>query len=121
MWTREGADVATSLMTSESAAVIFRAFAVTLHVDLRRDLERAAIAYAHFRAHWALATTEERRDMDAARTAAHESSIDASNIPSRAMARSGEDASWRDAVGHDRKLIGDFACHLHCLIALSAR
>lgn len=93
----------------------------TSHHDLKRDLERAAVLYAHQRAMWALASKEERREMDASRTAAHNAFIDACNILSRAMTRSGEDASWRTALGDDRKVIGDFACHLHCLLAISAR
>jgi len=95
--------------------------AQTSHRDLKRDLERAAVLYAHQRATWALASTEERGETDASRTTAHNAFIDARNILSRAMTRSGEDASWRTALGDDRKVIGDFACHVHCLIAIAAR
>jgi hypothetical protein len=54
--------------------------------------------------------------MEIARTSAHDAFIDACNILTRAMRRSGEEASWRDTLGDDRKVIGDFACHLHSLL-----
>jgi hypothetical protein len=45
---------------------------------------------------------------------------------SRAMASQGLDVSWRKRLGDHRtkegqKMMGDFACFVHCLLALSAR
>ena len=108
-------------MKRDDAEVIYQQLASTAHSDLKHDLEVAAIAYAHQRAEWALASLDGRREMEVARTRAHDAFIDACNILSRAMARSVEDASWRDALGGDRKVVGDFACHLHCLLAIAAR
>lgn len=108
-------------MTHSEANVIYRQIALSSEVNLRREVERLAAAYAHHRATWALAPAEERREMDPTRTAAHNAFIDACNILSRAMGRSGEDNSWRATLGDDRKVIGDFACHIHCLISLAAR
>lgn len=105
----------------DTTALLYQRIADTSHPDLKRDLEIAAITYAHIRAVWELATSDERREMDAARTAAHNAFIDACNILSRAMARSGEDSSWRAALGDDRMVIGGFACHIHCLLAIGAR
>jgi len=105
----------------EASAVLYRSIKATGHVELRRGLEMAAVAYAHRRAQWALATTEDRCEMDAARTAAHNVLIDSCNVLARAMARSGEDQSWRVDLGCDRRAIGDFACHVHAVIALTAR
>lgn len=109
------------MMAHETASTLYQQATLTKHRDLMRDLERAAVIYAHHRAMWSFESVEERREMDAARTAAHNAFIDACNILSRAMVRSGEDNSWRTTLGEDRKVIGDFACIIHCLIALSAR
>lgn len=109
------------MIAHELASQLYQQIARTSHRDLRRDLEQAAVLYAHQRATWSLAAAEERRAMEAGRTATHNAFIDACNILSRAMLRSGEDASWRTALGDDRKAIGDFACHVHCQIAMAAR
>jgi hypothetical protein len=108
-------------MTESLARILYDQISATKHVTLRRDLETAAIAYAHWRAQWALAAYEERREMETTRTAAHNAFIDSCSILSRAMARSGEDFSWRSTLGDERKLVGDFACYLHCLLAIAAR
>lgn len=90
------------------------------HAVARRELFRKAVAYAHLRANWMLATREERLDMDQRRTLAHNAFIDACNILSRAMAAD-EDNSWRAVLGDDRKTIGDFACYLHCFLGIEGR
>lgn len=108
-------------MNEENARALHRQLSTTKHVTQKRELEIAAMTYAHLRAQWALAPSDERSEMDVARTAAHNALIDSCNILSRAMTRSGEDSSWRGSLGDDRKVIGDFACHLHCLMAISAR
>lgn len=108
-------------MTYETAIHLHRHLASTKHVDLLRDLERSAITYAHLRASWAQANPEERLEIDPTRTAAHNSLIDGCNILARSMSKSGEDTAWRETLGNDRKSIGDFACYIHCVRALSAR
>ena len=108
-------------MNPETAIALYRSLRTTRHVELRRDLESAAVAYAHRRAQWALALAEDRREMDAARTAEHNVLIGSCDALARSMAHSGEDPSWRTDLGSDRRAIGDFACHLHAHIALSAR
>ena len=91
------------------------------HESLRQDLIRAAVNYAHCRAEWFLADQEQRRDMEQARTAAHNAFIDACNILSRQMAKSRESTGWREMLGADRKEIGDFACFVTAFIGVSAR
>jgi len=108
-------------MNEEKTRALHRQLSTTKHATQKRELEIAAMTYAHLRAQWALAPSDERSEMDSARTAAHNALIDSCNILSRAMTRSGEDSSWRASLGDDRKVIGDFACHLHCLLAISAR
>ena len=89
--------------------------------DLRDDMLEAAVRYARCRADWALAAREKRVEMDQARARAHQVLIDSFNILSRGLARHGEDNSWRGELGDERRAIGDVACHLHCILAISAR
>lgn len=91
------------------------------HESLRKGLYASAIRYAQCRAEWKLLSVKERVGRDAARTVAHDAFIDACNIMSRNMAKAYEPAEWRARLGNDRKTIGDFACYLHCLLAIEAR
>lgn len=88
---------------------------------LVEELVDVAIGYARIRTDWAFAEPQDRPERDGARTAAHNRLIDACNIPSRNMAEKGEDIEWRDRLGYDRKVIGDFASWLHCVLGLAAR
>jgi hypothetical protein len=91
------------------------------------DLLRAATRYANLRAQWALTTPGKERDgYDRQRTLAHNVFIDSCNAMSRAMASQGLDIAWRKQLGdhytrEGRKVIGDFACFIHCLLGLLAR
>ena len=106
-------------MELEIARRIFSLTDATQLTELRDTMIRAAIAYAEIRAEWAIAPLERRPEMDQRRRIAHNTFIDACNILSRNMAKKGEDITWRRLLGDDRKTIGDFACYLHCMIALS--
>ena len=108
-------------MDIDRATKAFEALRATEHEDLRQDLIRAAVNYAHYRAEWFLAEPEERRTMDQARSRAHDAFIDACNIMNRQMAKSGEPTGWRDSLGADRKEIGDFACFVALFVGLAAR
>lgn len=88
---------------------------------LRRDLYLKALDYARIRADWMVSSREERIAMDQRRRIAHTAFIDACNILSRTMGNEGEDNSWRAELGDDRKVIGDFACHLHAILGIEAR
>ena len=88
---------------------------------LKRGLLDAALRYAQIRARWHMATPEGRRTVDGDRTRAHDALIDACNILSRNQVKRDEDNDWRRRLGNDRKVIGDFACHVHCLLGLRAR
>jgi hypothetical protein len=85
------------------------------------DLLHVSIRYSRLRTDWALLDREGRRALDSARSSAHEVLLDACNILSRAMVRSGEDNQWRSDLGTERGFIGDVACHIHCTLGLSAR
>lgn len=100
---------------------MYREIQATRWKSLADDLVKAAVRYARIRTDWALASVDQRREMDDERSRAHTAFIDCCNILSRNMAKVGEDNSWRAKLGEDRKDIGDFACHLHCLLGLLAR
>lgn len=107
-------------MDFDTAQHLFRQIEATKLVELKNELLNAAVRYARLRTNWQLADLEQRREMDRHRTAAHDALIDACNILSRNMAKTGEDASWRAAM-NDRKEVGDFACYIHCFLGLAAR
>jgi hypothetical protein len=89
--------------------------------DSYQDLLESAIRYAALRVQWLQTEGDVRADVDIRRTRAHNAFIDQCNILARMMAAGGEDASWRDTLGQDRKDIGDFACYIHCFLGLAAR
>jgi len=89
--------------------------------DLHTSLFKAAVSYAFIRAEWHFMTTDERASADASRTIAHNRFIDTCNIFSREQAKIGEDNRWREAIGADRKMVGDFACWVSCWVGIESR
>lgn len=108
-------------MTFEQSQCILRAILASRLEDEREDLLSSAIRYARIRTDWQVCSVEERRALDDERSRAHSVLIDSCNILSRSMASSGEDIAWRQILGDDRRVIGDFACHVHCFLGLMAR
>ena len=88
---------------------------------LRLQLLRTAIRYTNMRVEWLFMTSAERLEVDRQRTAAHDAVIDAVNILSRSMRQAGQDNSWREVLGDNRKDIGDFACYLVAHLGILAR
>lgn len=89
--------------------------------SLKTAVFRQATDYAHLRSQWQLLDQQQRREIDARRTIAHNAFIDSLNILSRNMAGQGEDNNWRAMLGDDRKIIGDFACYITFFLALKGR
>ena len=89
--------------------------------SLKLSLYRQALDYAQVRSQWQLMTLEQRKEIDPRRTMVHNAFIDSANILSRNMTKQGEDNSWREVLGDDRKVIGDFACYVALFLALEAR
>jgi hypothetical protein len=85
------------------------------------DLIDAAVRYARLRVDWVRMDPIERTTVDMARSSAHDVFIDSCNILSRMMLQASESNEWRARLGADRGFIGDVACHIHCLLGLSAR
>lgn len=108
-------------MTSETAEKIYSDILNTSLKNLRDDLIERAVRYARIRTDYAMADLEGKASMEDMRSKSHDSFIDSCNILSRNMANKGEDISWREQLGGDRKTIGDFACHIHCILGIRAR
>ena len=89
--------------------------------DLRLQLFNTALQYSNMRVKWLFMTSTERLEVDRQRTAAHNAFIDAVNILSRSMGQAGQDNSWRQVLGENRKDIGDFACFLVAHLGILAR
>ena len=89
--------------------------------DLRQDLIDLAVRYARARVDYHLAEPEKQRWMGHDRSTLHNALISACDVLARNMVQHGEDRSWRDRLGNDRKIIGDFACYLHVIFGIAAR
>lgn len=106
-------------MTIEQSEEIFDRICQSSCRDARNDLINKAIAYARIRVDHFRAGGEKQRWMN--RGGIHNEFIAACNTMAEEMGDHGEDATWRRSLGQDRKVIGDFACFIHCLIGLEAR
>ena len=103
------------------AAIEILAEIKTCETESKHNLILYAVRYARLRTDWRMAPLHERQALDSTRTAAHNALIDAANILSRAMVKAGEDATWRQQLGDDRKEIGDWACHVHAHLGIEVR
>jgi len=108
-------------MDYEIAEEILKQLVTTKLEDLKNDLIQKAVKYARIRTDYQLAPSESRNEIGPLRTIAHNAFIDSCNILSRNMANNGEDITWRKMLGDNRKVIGDFACYLHCILGIYAR
>ena len=108
-------------MSPEQAKKIFNQINQTKLFLLKKDLINYAVEYSRIRVEWYLADDEGKAALEDTRSRKHNAFIDACNILSREMLKHNEDASWRIDLGNDRKVIGDFACYVHCFLGLSSR
>lgn len=108
-------------MNQDTAREYYNRIMVTRCDEQREDLLRHAVDYAHERALWKLASSEERQERDLHRSRIHNCFIDCCNILSRAQIKSGESAQWRADLSTDRGEIGDFACYITLFLSLEAR
>lgn len=106
-------------MNLHVAQQVFVGIETSQLADIKRDLYQAAKRYTGMRVEWRLTTPDERLQMDAARTRAHDALIDTFNILSRGQAKCKEDNLWRNNLGQDRKSLGDMAAYIVLFLALS--
>ena len=95
--------------------------------ELYEDLLSQSRKYHYYRSNWPVWTREEKMENDPNRTICHDSLIIKFNVLARYFRQNGKTATWRDALGNEktepyaRKRIGDFACYLICIDAISSR
>jgi hypothetical protein len=89
--------------------------------ELRNSLYEYAVRYSRLRVDQLLVNAEQGKMLDEERTRKHNAFIDACNILSRNMIKNGEDAHWREELGNDRKMMGDFACYINYVLGIKAR
>jgi len=88
--------------------------------DLKDLFFSTAIRYARLRVDWLQSEGDERLRLEESRTLAHNALISSLDSLSRFMGNKGQDISWRELLGSDRRIIGDFACFLHCIMGIAA-
>jgi len=108
-------------MDYETAKNLYRQIIDTKQSAEYSELIATAVTYARTRVDYLLADAEKRRWLGSDRTAVHNVFILACNNLAQAMGAHGENAAWRATLGQDRKVIGDFACYIHCILGLVAR
>lgn len=108
-------------MNYDEAVTVYQDIKQTKCTSLVDDLVETAVRYARIRADYMSANIDQRAEMEDKRTRTHNALIDCCNILARNMDDAGEDVAWRQTLGADRKVIGDFACYLHCIIGISVR
>ncbi len=96
-------------------------------LELYNDLLLQATKYADYRANWLFWSNETKLEQDSRRSRCHDTLMDCFNILERYLKKIGKAATWRAALGSieddpfNRKRIGDFACFLVFINALSSR
>lgn len=108
-------------MNYDAAKSIFKTTSSTRCQAQWRDMIDKAVIYFRIRVDWLLAEKEKQPEMGAERTAHHNAFIASCDTLATAMSAAGEDISWREQLGADRKVLGDFACFLHCILGQIAR
>ena len=114
-------------LTAEDADVLYRQmqedfdFSDEDLTPLWEKMIQRATQYAAIRASWWQMSREERMEEDAHRTMVHNSVISSLNIIADIERGLGREAAWRDKLGDDRKVLGDFACYIALFWGLNAR
>jgi hypothetical protein len=103
------------------ARELFQAISISKCQDRWRDLLAKAATYARIRVDWILADKAKQSAMGEQRTAHHNAFIAACDELAEVMTDAGEETAWRERLGEDRKIIGDFACFVHCILGQIAR
>lgn len=107
-------------MDYEMALQMYRAIRGTKAAEELRELIDLAVRYAQARVEYLRAEVDRKRWLGPDRTATHNAFIMACDILSRRMREHGEDVTWRTLLGSDRRMLGDFACYMHCILGVSA-
>ena len=90
-------------------------------LELYNELIDDAIRYSQIRAKWINMNNDEKKNIDATRTCSHNALITDFNILSRYLKLKGKNTFWKEKLGDDRKLIGDFACYIVFINSIKSR
>ena len=91
-------------------------------IEMWTDVLKRAARYAAVRANWNFLSREEKSNTDESRTIKHDSFIRSLDILSRYQQKLNMyHDNWREALGTDRKDIGDYACYLAMFAGINAR
>ena len=90
-------------------------------LELYNELIDDAIRYSQIRAKWININNDEKKNIDATRTCSHNALITDFNILSRYLKLKGKNTFWKEKLGDDRKLIGDFACYIVFINSINSR
>lgn len=108
-------------MIDNDLKICFQAIEGSKLIELKHSLFVSAVRYAHIRTDWYFMNVEDRKQAEDERTRSHNAFIDKCNIMSRNQQLHGEDGSWRQQLGQDRLIIGDFACYIHLWLGMQFR
>ena len=108
-------------MELEEVSQIYDQFKNSKFQTLVKSLLRNAIQYSKLRVEWLLADKDDLAEIDKSRTISHNSFISSCDALARNMKQNGEDSTWRNKIGTDRKDIGDFAVLLVAVLGIKAR
>lgn len=95
-------------MELQEVSFIFDELQRSKYRSLIKSLQKYAINYSRLRVEWFLSDLETRKEIDEERTRAHNAFISSCDALARNMNEGGEDYSWRNKIGSDRKNIGYF-------------
>ena len=84
--------------------------------DLISDLYLAAIKYTKVRMDWEFLTLEQKGETGKRRTEIHNHFLDCLNILNRYLSKNKLNTILTDV--DDRKILGNFACCISCMIAI---
>lgn len=123
-------------MNAEKARKIFESINKSSRDVELLDLKRTAIRYAQMRTKRLLAaldkdelTQEENNNIEDERTRLHNLFIQSCSVLCRNMYQNGEDNTLllelvkdgKNLSSEERKIIGDLACYIHCMLAIQSR
>lgn len=108
-------------MNLQEVTKIYESFQSSKCQALVKSTLKYAIRYTNLRVEWWLLDTQGRIEIDDERTRAHNAFISTCNALARNMNLQNEDTAWRNKLGNDRKVIGDFAVLLVAVMGVKAR
>ena len=108
-------------MTYQRASDIFETLTETKQRQQMGEMTQLAIEYARLRVDHLIAAPDKQTQLGHQRSKVHNALITACDALAQAMEANHEDTLWREAIGQDRRDVGDFACYVHCKLGIESR